>query len=233
VSAARKEAPAVQVPVQKPLHWFVEDFALYPREKIDEHHVREIADAIRAGSVMPPLVAEQGTGRIVDGWHRRRAHKLVHGDQAEVPAILKVYADDTEALKDAVRYNAAHGRRLSSGDRTRAANMLHEAGVDDRTIGYVLLVPESKVVQIRVRVAPVADEAEAVTLKAPVRHLQGVTLTQEQATAARRAPGVQYVLILQQVIDAAEQELFEPTEPLVTLVQRAHTALGTWLRAQD
>lgn len=231
MTAARKDAPAVDVPVSRPIHWFVEDRALYPREKIDEHHVREIADAISAGSVMPPLVAEEGTGRIVDGWHRRRAHELVHGDQTEVPTVLRTYADDTEALKDAVRYNAAHGRRLSSVDRTRAANMLHEAGVDDRAIGFVLHVPESKIERIRVRVAPVADETEAVTLKAPVRHLQGVTLTQEQATAARRAPGVQYILILQQVIDAAEQGLFEPTDQLVALVQRAHSALGAWLQA--
>jgi hypothetical protein len=50
------------------------DFSIYPRQAIDDQHVSALAEVLRAGGTLPPIVAECGTLRTVDGMHRIRAH---------------------------------------------------------------------------------------------------------------------------------------------------------------
>ena len=106
------------------LSLLVEDYDFYPRSAVDSQHSRAIEDAIRAGIQVPPIIVEDKTMRIVDGWHRHRALRSIHGDaDPEIQVEIRVYANDGELLRDAGRLNATHGRALTSYDRQRFHNV--------------------------------------------------------------------------------------------------------------
>lgn len=143
---------------QVPVAQLIEDLAVYPRHSVDGAHVAGIARAIEAGADMPPIIAEQGTGRVVDGFHRRRAFRKVHGDQVVVPVEWRTYASAADLLADAVSLNSSHGRPLDAQDRTRAALMLEKAGVAPQRIAVVLRTTEAHVGKLLVRIVQVKDE---------------------------------------------------------------------------
>lgn len=223
-------------PVSMPLAVLTEDDDLYPRDHWDNHHVREIADAIRAGATLPPLVAWDEGGRshrIVDGWHRRRALMKVLGDTAEWPVLLKRYPTAADALADAVALNSQHGRKLSGPDRTRSAIMLHDLGVDDERIAVALQVPAQRVEQLRVRIVRTTS-GDPVPLKLPVRHLAGLTLQPSQIAAVRSAPGTQYDLLARQLIDAVREGLIaEDDDRMWDLLSDLHRVIGDALDERE
>ena len=90
----------------------VQDYDLYPRAQVDGYHVREIAEALEAGVSMPPVIAEKGTKRVVDGFHRIRAAQKIHGATAKIEVVFKVYGSEAELFREAMRLNADHGRNL-------------------------------------------------------------------------------------------------------------------------
>ena len=92
------------------------DRELSPRERLGSNHVRQLAEALRAGATFPPIVVQRGTSRVVDGFHRVEAHRRVYGREALVEVVEKEYVDDGELFLDAVRLNAAHGSRLAPYD---------------------------------------------------------------------------------------------------------------------
>jgi hypothetical protein len=229
VSGRPAQLSGAPEPVGLPLSALVEDLDFYPREKIDSHHVREIADAVRADVTLPPLVAWDEGGhshRIVDGWHRRRALMRVLGDTAEWPVLLKRYASSADAFADAVALNSQHGRKLSGPDRTRSAIMLHDLGVDDERIALALRVPPQRVEQLRVRIVRTTG-GDPVPLKLPVRHLAGMTLQPSQIAAVRSAPGTQYDLLARQLVDAVREGLIaEDDDRMWELLGELHRVIG-------
>ena len=50
----------------------VEDFSLYPRSQVDGSHVQRLSEALLAGETLPSIIVDE-SGRIIDGFHRRRA----------------------------------------------------------------------------------------------------------------------------------------------------------------
>jgi hypothetical protein len=167
----------------------VEDFSLYPRHAVDDSHVAALAEAERAGETLPPPIVEADTLRIVDGFHRTRAHRRVHGDGAKIKVEVRTYASETELINEAIRLNAAHGRKLDNQDRVRSILMLQQRGVDTETIALTLHITEQRVEVLRVRVAIREDDSghkEPVAVK-PVLWSKGsdaprVITTQQYAT---------------------------------------------------
>ena len=93
------------------------DFGLYPRNNVDEHNVKNLVDALAAGTELPPVIIDRKSKRVVDGFHRVRAHLRLFGDNAEIDVITKNYKNDAELFLDAMRYNASHGAKLDTCDR--------------------------------------------------------------------------------------------------------------------
>lgn len=50
------------------------DGSIYPRKKPSSSTIAEYADAMLAGAKFPPIVIEQDTNRLLDGYHRWKAH---------------------------------------------------------------------------------------------------------------------------------------------------------------
>jgi ParB-like chromosome segregation protein Spo0J len=145
-----------------PLASLVEDMDIYPRHAVDSSHVSDLARAIRAGATLPLPLVEAGTGRIVDGVHRARAHAKVLGPTGEIDVDEKSFPDEVTLLMEAIARNAAHGRKLDQMDRTRSILMLERLGVQTVEIAATLHVTEERVEQLRCRVAIVDEEPQAV-----------------------------------------------------------------------
>lgn len=205
----------------------VEDYTLYPRNRVDTTHITDLVRAMTTGATLPPIVAERQTLRIVDGVHRLRAARKVLGDTASVPVILKSYADEAELFLDAVALNAQHGRKLDRHDQTRIVLRLHELKVPDTVIASALHVPEPDVTTLSMRV--VYDESgDAVPSKRGLEHMRGERLTPVQISTVkgvRSAEAGRLALELtklldHQLVDLADEQIMDRLEVLARSIAK-------------
>ena len=192
--------------VTMPLAGLIEDMAIYPRHAIDSTHVASLVGALEAGETLPPIVADNASKRISDGWHRGRAHKRHSGPECEVEVLLVTYPNEAAIMLDAVARNATHGRRLDAMDRRRSVLMLRAVGLSDAKIGEAMRLPESRVETLSIRVAEAPKSSEGVipgtssiALKRCSFHLAGARMTKRQADAHRSMPGTTLTLIARQL----------------------------------
>ncbi len=156
----------------------IEDTTIYPRNRVDDTHVSDLVTALRAGTVLPPLVVEETTTRVVDGIHRRRAQVKVYGAAHAVKCEMRRYANEADLFIDAVALNSAHGRKLDRQDQVRIVLRLRDYHIDNRTIAVTLHVPEPVVDKLAVRI--VFNNSVPVPSKRGFGHLQGQEVTKEQ-----------------------------------------------------
>jgi hypothetical protein len=221
-----------------PLAELVEDTSIYPRHTVDDAHVMQLALALEAGCELPPLLVDAASKAIVDGFHRGRAWKRVHGPQAAVPVVLRTYASRADMIRDAVAMNSSHGRRLDAIDQTRAANMLKKSGFEVAQISLIMHVPEARVRKLEVRLAKAGvatpttvPGTKQITLKRSVAHLQGTQLTDEQAEAHGLMPGTSFLLIARQLTVGLKTKMVNLEDgPLVTQLKELARALRESLR---
>lgn len=168
----------------------VEDMAVYPRHRVDDSHVRNLARALEAGVALPPVVADKRSLVIADGIHRVRAHVAAFGDECSVPADLRSYRTRAALLQDAVALNSGHGRRLTSQDYTRAALLLKEAGFDDTEIAVTMQTTVDHVSRVLLRIVVVDGEPEPAKPSAwAPKGLPPRQITRSQADVHRSANG--------------------------------------------
>lgn len=130
----------------------IEDFEIYPRNRVDDTHVSDLARALASGEKMPAIIADRKTKRIVDGFHRRRAYLRHFGENAEAEVEFKNYASEKEMIEDAVALNSRHGRKLDRHDQTRIVLILARHGVSTDEIALLLHIPEPMVTELNLRV---------------------------------------------------------------------------------
>src|SRR5262245_36857156 len=106
----------------------IEDPTLYPRNTVDDTHVGELVKALASGALLPPIIVDAASLRVVDGVHRRRAHLRFFGDDAIANVDARDFADDAAFFLEAVALNSIHGRRLDRADQTRIVLKLRELG---------------------------------------------------------------------------------------------------------
>lgn len=78
-------------------------------------HARTLASS---DAVLPSIIVQRGTGRVIDGMHRLRAAKL----RGQRRILVRFYdGDDDDSFIAAVETNIAHGLPLTQADRVAAA----------------------------------------------------------------------------------------------------------------
>lgn len=165
-----------------PLATLIEDTSMYPRNNMDESHVAELVRALASGARLPPIIADEKSLRIVDGFHRRRAMIRFYGDEAHGDVELRSYESESALFLEAVALNSVHGRRLDRHDQTRIVLKLREYGIEDRVISVHLHVPEPIVQKLSLRVV-MDEDGEAQPSKRGFEHLRGQTLSPSQLNA--------------------------------------------------
>ncbi len=90
------------------------DLDIYPRAAWTEATIERYQENLSAGEVLPPIVLEQGTNRLLDGLHRFKAHQKL--GLAEIDVTYEVVPDETSPKLYAASLSARHGDRMSMSD---------------------------------------------------------------------------------------------------------------------
>lgn len=209
----------------------VEDFDLYPRGDVDSSHVLSLVQAIEAGTTLPPVIACKKTKRIVDGFHRRRALMRYYGDDVTIPVVLKTYKSDADLYAEAMSANAAHGRRLTSVDFSRAMTKGRALGMDDATIAKCLHLTIDKVTELVIDRSARCGKI-TVPLKRTINHMAGKTLTKEQSSANDKLSGMNQSFYVNQIITLIESDLLDKSDgKLIERLRVLHGLLDEVLAA--
>lgn len=218
-----------------PLTELVEDLSIYPRSSVSSVNVTNLVAAVEAGCVLPPIVADQKSKRIVDGFHRRRALLRVFGKEADTEVELRQYSSEAELFADAVAMNTSHGLPLGEFEKRGVVLRLGEMGESDEKIALVLHIPQVKVETIRIRVATVVTEVGEPIRLQPLKRstlwMQGSAMSESQAQAHKSAPGTSWGLLAQQLTKGLREGLVEPDGRIIAALQHLQRELGTYLAA--
>lgn len=104
------------------------DDSVFPRADVDEATARRYAESMSAGEELPPVIIENGTDRLLDGWHRHRAHRIL--DLTEIAILYADVPQGMDARLFAASLSAKHGLPLADSDARQVARDLFEAGGD-------------------------------------------------------------------------------------------------------
>lgn len=208
------------------------DFSLYPRERLDSYHVKAIADSLRAGVLVPPILVDRKSKRVVDGFHRVRAYQKVYGPHRLISAILKVYPDEASMFLDAVTANATHGRSLSIWDKARCIAQAEALKLEPAQVASALGLTVERLVEMKAqRLATYG--MEPVALKRTAAHFAGEELTEAQSSYNLKAGGLPQGFYVHQVIAMLELDAVDwKNEGLVKALRRLHDLLGKALLAK-
>jgi ParB-like chromosome segregation protein Spo0J len=196
----------------------VADYDFYPRSKVDSTSVQQIADAMEAGFEMPPIVIDKKSKKIVDGVHRVRATMRTKGQDAEVEAIARSYANDGEMLLDAIRLNASHGNRLSPWDRTRCLLLAKEMSI---AMGDLATALNTDINNLQTMMESLGTyRSKPIPIKKTIRHMEGKKFTKAQREANEKLGGLNQTHYANQLILLIEADLLDTENP--NLMERLH-----------
>jgi hypothetical protein len=161
----------------------VMDWNLWPRqsvERLDCTNISRMRDALRNGITLPPIIVDKSTYKIIDGFHRTKAHLDVYGEGAEIEVLFKTYKDEAEMYLEAGRLNAAHGLPMSPKDKVHFILKARKLKIPPLAIAEALgtdVVEMKKFVKAR---TAKTMEGENVPLSYGAKAMAGKTLTKVQ-----------------------------------------------------
>lgn len=187
------------------------DYTIYPRNNVDEHNIRAIMEAIRAGATMPPVLVDQKTKRIVDGVHRNLA-KLRIDPESTIDVMMKSYRDDAAMFLDAVRLNATHGARLDPCDRTRCILLAEKLSIAPEAMAGALNMSVDKLASLRATRTASAGGGLTIPIKRTISHMAGGRLNQAQEAAHVKLSGMNQSFHVNQLITLIESKLIDTSD---------------------
>jgi len=201
------------------------DFTLYPRNNVDDHNVRAIADAYETEAELPPPVIDAKSKRLIDGVHRVLA-KLRMDKLSEIEVIEKVYKDDAAMFLDAMRLNASHGARLDPCDRIHCVLIAERLQIPLDRVAGALHMPTEKLGELKRSRTATSTSGLSVPLKRTNQHMAGRRLNKLQVEANERSSGMNQAFYANQIIDLIEAKLLDvENENLLERLRHLHGLL--------
>jgi len=132
---------------------------------------------------------------------------------------------------DAIRLNAAHGRMLSSADKTRCVLFARKLGINDEQTARVLRVTVKVVkssVEKRCAKVVVKQGQMPVVLKPSVLHMSGRVLTTKQADTIDKLGGNKTGFYARQLLMLIDSDLVDVKneKEMVTLAELRDVLVG-------
>ncbi len=202
------------------------DFDFYPRNNINSHNIRLIAEAMAIGEEMPPIIIDKKSKRVVDGFHRVKA-ALRTGPDTKITVAEKTYKNDAAMFADAMRLNAIHGLQLDSCDKTRCAIIGEKLGMSLTIIAAALHMTTDKLGTLHTgSTAKSSTGMTTIPLKRTNRHMAGKKLTKKQEKANERSTGLNQQTYANQLIELIESGLLNKSDDrLMVRLQVLHGLL--------
>lgn len=208
------------------------DYSLYPRHQIDPTNLRLLKQAIEAGASLPPVVADEASRRVVDGFHRVTL-ALRQDPEAKIRCELHPFANEQELFKEAVRLNAQHGAKLTPYDHARVLALGDELGITRVEMVSVVGIPLEALERIKAtREAISAVTRKPVQVKRSLRPWAGGVLSEEQERVNRRASGMSILFHIDQVmllLDAPQSPVDLGDEAVADALSRLSECLSRHL----
>lgn len=203
------------------------DYNLYPRADISSFNVTSLVDALKSGCILPPIIVDRTSKRVIDGFHRVKAYQKAYGPDAMVPCIYEDYPDEAAMFLAAMKANSSHGRSLSPYDRARCLSRAEELHLEITVVAQSLnMTVESLGVMKMARLG--TFESQPVVLKRTTAHLAGSELTAEQVDYNRHAGGPPATFFINQLILMLESDSVDwDNEKVVKGLKRLYELLGT------
>lgn len=198
----------------------VMDFDLYPRSSHDSQHVSYIVEAIAAGEKLPPVIADRKSRRVIDGFHRIKAHLRHFGDLAEIEVEFRDYANDKEAFLAAIELNSRHGARLDRHDRVHCGIRAKELRIRRDLIANALHMSMGVYAKLMDDRTATSAGGQDVPLKQTIRHKAGQKLTKEQVAANKKLGGMSPIFYCNQLLTLIENSLLDMEN--ARLVEKLH-----------
>lgn len=181
------------------------DYELYPRDRLESYNVNQMAEALRVGVELPPIVVDRKSRRVVDGFHRVEAYRKVYGTDSKIPAEIKDYKDDGGMFCDAVRLNASHGRQLSPYDRARCIAKAEALKLEPEVIASALNMTLEVMGEMKAqRFATYKMQPQV--LKRTTAYLAGRELSDDEVQYNIKAGGMHQTFYINQVIAMLEAD---------------------------
>jgi ParB-like chromosome segregation protein Spo0J len=200
------------------------DYSLYPRTKLDGVNVSDLAEAIKAGTPLPPIVVDSKTMRVVDGFHRVTA--IIRLKVEEIPVEYRNYSSDADLYLDAVVLNAHHGRRLGRLDHLRILDTAKTLSISTGRIASALGLTADRLESIRELRTAHDPSGRPVALRAAVAHFAGRALTARQVEVNERLGGNSAFFWASRLADVVENNLVNwQDERLVNALNRLEKVL--------
>lgn len=187
------------------------DYDLYPRNSIDAHNVSNLKEALLAGAEIPAVIIDKKSKRVVDGFHRVKAHLQAYGEDASLDVIEKTYRSDSELFLDAMRYNSSHGAKLDSHDRTRCVLIAERLTISKDDIAGALHMTVDRLATLRVDRTATFGKL-TIPLKRTLRHMHGSKLTSRQVEGNKKLSGMNQQFYVNQVIELIEADLLDESD---------------------
>jgi hypothetical protein len=190
------------------------DYSIYPRADVDNQHIAYLREAEDAGAVLPPIVIDAKTKRVVDGFHRVLMWLRKYRDDPNhtIEVVVKSYSSESEILLDAIRYNANHGRTLTRYDRTHCILLADQLHVETGELASALSMTIEKIGELkvnRVGTLHVGKTTEPIPLKRTIRHMSGRTMTKHQKEINSHLSGMNQSFYANQLIMLIESDLLD------------------------
>ena len=198
----------------------IEDFSLYPRSQVDGAHVAQMVHALEAGNILPPIIIDADSKRIVDGFHRVRAWRRASGVGVEVEVEARKYASEKDMYLDAMVLNSRHGKGITGAEQTGAILKAKAFRISVEAIASSLGITQERVASIMEnKVASVRQGTTAlgrmISLKRSMHHLAGMIITDRQADAMDMLPGQDQALLIRQLCKIIETNSIDKKNPKV------------------
>ena len=205
------------------------DWNLWPRQavqKLDFTNLARMKVALRSGFALPPIIANKKDLRIIDGFHRTKAHLAVQGDEAEMEVILREYPNDAAMFLDAGTLNAYQGLTMSPKDRAHFILRCRKYKIPPAAVAMALRIDEEKMKEFIAKRSAKTKDGETIPLPAGARNLAGKKLTDVQEHYARTANGCMPEMYTSMLINALEADAVILNENTMNRLRKLYDIIG-------
>lgn len=213
-----------------PVVELIEDFSIYPRLQVNAQHVNNLAEALRAGAELPPILIDRKSKTIIDGFHRCRAHRKVYGNECDITVLEKDFKNHGEMLLEAARVNFQHGRRMETADLVRCALLAKDLKVSEKSLALACNVRLERLKELTIARTAKSSDLQPMPIKRTFEHMAGATFTAEQQETNKHSSGMKQVFYVNQIISMIESDMLDSDDAgLFARLKRLHELLDDLL----
>lgn len=214
----KNDDPISMVPIEE----IIRDWNFYPRTEVSQETVSRLKEAISSETIIPPLVVDGKTMRLIDGFHRYEAYQ---GLKAEtVPVEKRYYRSEKQMFEDAGKLNASHGRPFSSQDCRRFILLASNVGLSKEKIAEVLHVTKDRIESWTLQKASYKNEP--VPIKRGLSSLVGKKLTASQKKLNEEWGGMNATFYVNQLLLFIQAGVL--TDDDINFIERMDLLVTEW-----